>query len=85
MLVDLGLPDLDGVDLIRRITSRWPDLPVLVITVVTAHARILAALRAGAVVGRWQPRSGELGGFAAANPLRVSISIIPRNAQVTDW
>jgi len=28
--------------------SGWPDLPVLVITVVTAHARTLAALRAGA-------------------------------------
>lgn len=48
-LVDLGLPDVDGVDLIGRIRALRPDMPVLVITVVSLEARILAALRAGAV------------------------------------
>ncbi len=47
-LVDLGLPDLDGVELIGRIHAQRPDLPVLVISVVSLEARILAALRAGA-------------------------------------
>lgn len=48
VLVDLGLPDLDGVDLIRWIRERHPRVPVLVLTVASAEARIFAALRAGA-------------------------------------
>lgn len=47
-LVDLGLPDVDGVDLIGRLRAQRPEMPVLVITVVSLEARILAALRAGA-------------------------------------
>lgn len=48
-LVDLGLPDVDGVELIGRFHALHPDMPVLVITVVSLEARILAALRAGAI------------------------------------
>ena len=47
-LVDLGLPDVDGVDLIAKIRARWSETRTLVITVVSTEARILAALRAGA-------------------------------------
>lgn len=47
-LVDLGLPDVDGVDLIGRLRARRPAMPVLVVTVVSLEAKILAALRAGA-------------------------------------
>lgn len=48
VLLELGLPDGDGVDLIRNISSRWPNLPILVLTGDTADTRILAAIRAGA-------------------------------------
>jgi DNA-binding NarL/FixJ family response regulator len=48
VLLELGLPDGDGVDLIRDISSRWPNLPILVLTGDTADTRILAAIRAGA-------------------------------------
>ena len=47
-LVDLGLPDISGVELIRRITAIKPDLPIVVLTVCTEEARILDAFRAGA-------------------------------------
>ncbi len=48
VLLELGLPDRDGVDLIRDISSRWPDMPILVLTGDTTDSRILAAIRAGA-------------------------------------
>jgi DNA-binding NarL/FixJ family response regulator len=48
VLVDLGLPDLDGVDLITQVVARCPRTPVLVLTIVSAEERIFAALRAGA-------------------------------------
>ena len=48
VVCDLGLPDGDGVDLIADIVRRFPRLPVLVLTVATGEARILAALRVGA-------------------------------------
>jgi DNA-binding NarL/FixJ family response regulator len=48
VLMELGLPDGDGVDLIRNISSRWPNLPILVLTGDAAEPRILAAIRAGA-------------------------------------
>lgn len=46
--VDLGLPDGDGVELVAALSSRWPDVPVVVLTVQHDDARVLAAFRAGA-------------------------------------
>ncbi|MBS1120805.1 MAG: two-component response regulator [Deltaproteobacteria bacterium] len=47
-LIDLGLPDIDGVIVIRRLLALRPTLPVLVLTAVSAPTRIIAALNAGA-------------------------------------
>ena len=48
MLVDLGLPDRDGADLIRSLRARAFRQPILVLTSATDDAHILNALRAGA-------------------------------------
>ncbi|MEI9947573.1 MAG: response regulator transcription factor [Pseudomonadota bacterium] len=48
-LVDLGLPDIDGEELIRKLQARDAEVPVIVLTVATSGTRILGALRAGAV------------------------------------
>jgi DNA-binding NarL/FixJ family response regulator len=48
ILVDLGLPDLDGVELIAELITRRSQTPIIVLTVASTHARIRAALRAGA-------------------------------------
>ena len=47
-VVDLGLPDGDGIDVIASLSKIDADLPVLVLTIASSEARILAALRAGA-------------------------------------
>jgi len=47
-VVDLGLPDEDGVELVRWLAARAPHTPILVSTVARARATILDAVRAGA-------------------------------------
>jgi DNA-binding NarL/FixJ family response regulator len=48
ILVDLGLPDGDGVGVIAQAQQRLPGVPVIVITVASTRERVLAALHAGA-------------------------------------
>ncbi len=47
MIVDLGLPDRDGVDLIREVRS-WSPVPIIVLSARTNEADKIAALDAGA-------------------------------------
>lgn len=48
LLVDLGLPDLSGVDLIRALRRRQPRCHCLVLTLFADEAHLLPALAAGA-------------------------------------
>ncbi len=48
LLVDLGLPDGNGIDVIRAALRRHPDLPIMVITVFGNEKRVIAAIQAGA-------------------------------------
>jgi DNA-binding NtrC family response regulator len=48
VVTDWRMPEMDGVDLMRRLRARWPGLPVILIT---AHASVqsaVAAMREGA-------------------------------------
>lgn len=47
MLLDLGLPDLDGVEVIRKIRS-WSNLPIIVISARSDDSDKIEALDAGA-------------------------------------
>lgn len=47
-VVDLGLPDGDGLEVIEAFSGRFPDVPVLVISSSNDAARLLRAVRAGA-------------------------------------
>lgn len=47
-LVDLGLPDISGVEVISAARESDPELPIMVISVISAEASVLAAIRAGA-------------------------------------
>jgi DNA-binding NarL/FixJ family response regulator len=48
VIVDLILPDGDGVDVISRLALGDPELPILVLSSVDNDTRVLGALRAGA-------------------------------------
>lgn len=47
-IVDLGLPDGSGLDVVRELAARWPGTPTLVLTVDDRPEMVIAALRAGA-------------------------------------
>lgn len=47
-LVDLGLPDMGGIEVIQAIRRRFDEIPILVISVISSERTVLAAIRAGA-------------------------------------
>jgi len=47
-LVDIGLPDISGIEVISRIRQRFSEMPIMVISVISAERSVLAAIRAGA-------------------------------------
>ena len=48
VLVDVGMPGRDGIDLLKEIRSTWPDLPVIILTNHADEEHLVAALREGA-------------------------------------
>lgn len=47
-LMDLGLPDIHGIDVIRRLRAKHPDARIIVLTTYLGDVQALRALRAGA-------------------------------------
>jgi DNA-binding NarL/FixJ family response regulator len=47
-LVDLGLPDMHGLELVRRIAAKHPACDILVITIFGDEESVIGALEAGA-------------------------------------
>ncbi|MGI5439591.1 response regulator transcription factor [Streptomyces shenzhenensis] len=48
LLLDLGLPDMDGLDVARRVRDRFPALRIIVLTARTDDIDVIAGLEAGA-------------------------------------
>lgn len=49
LLVDLGLPDGSGLDLMRDVRQRWPHCDMLVVSMFGDEENVLASIEAGAV------------------------------------
>src|ERR1700693_3189010 len=48
LLVDLGLPDGSGIDVIRAAQDRWPTCSIMVSTVFCDESHVLESIEAGA-------------------------------------
>jgi DNA-binding NarL/FixJ family response regulator len=48
MLIDLGLPDGNGTELIRQVSQRRPDTDIMVVTVFGDEQHVVSAIEAGA-------------------------------------
>lgn len=48
VLIDLGLPDIGGIEVIRASRNAFPEVPILVITVTPNEEHLLRAIRSGA-------------------------------------
>ena len=44
-LVDIGLPDQSGIEVVRALTAKDPDLPVLVVSILSTEETVLAVNR----------------------------------------
>jgi DNA-binding NarL/FixJ family response regulator len=48
LLCDLGLPDGDGIELIRDAATRYPEADIMVVTIFADQKKVLNSIRAGA-------------------------------------
>ena len=48
-VIDISMPDLDGLEVIRVISSEFPKLPLLILTMHSEHQYVIRAIEAGAM------------------------------------
>lgn len=48
VLLDLGLPGMDGIEVTRRVKQARPEIEILIFTIFDEEEKVLAAIRAGA-------------------------------------
>jgi two-component system response regulator NreC len=48
ILADISMPNLNGIEATKLIHQRWPEMPVVIITIHTSSSYVIRALRNGA-------------------------------------
>lgn len=48
LLLDLGLPQMSGIDVTRRVKGQWPEIEVLIFTIFDEEEKVTEAILAGA-------------------------------------
>lgn len=48
LVTDINLPDINGIEICRRVAEKWPDLPVVMMTAFGSLETAIEAIRAGA-------------------------------------
>lgn len=80
-LVDLGLPDMGGVEVIQAIRRRFSEIPILVISVLSSERSVLTAIRAGASGYILKGESAQSIGQAILEVLQGNYPISPSLAR----
>ena len=60
VISDLRMPEIDGLGLLRQVAQRWPELPVVVLTVSQDVADVMTAVRLGALDYLLKPSAPEV-------------------------
>jgi DNA-binding NarL/FixJ family response regulator len=47
-MIDLGLPDIGGLEIIRACRLKLPEMPIVVVSVIAAESTVISAIEAGA-------------------------------------
>ncbi|MCK5311565.1 MAG: response regulator, partial [Desulfobacteraceae bacterium] len=47
VLLDIGLPDISGIDILKKIKKQHPDVPVIMITAYEDIETVIAAMKHG--------------------------------------
>jgi DNA-binding NtrC family response regulator len=47
-LIDVKMPDMDGMEVLKKIKERWPDVAVIIITGYSAIATAVSSIKLGA-------------------------------------
>lgn len=76
LLLDLSMPDLDGIEVTRLVKASHPELRVLVLTIHEEHGLLREAIRAGA--------SGYILKRAAESELISAIQVLMRGDMYVD-
>jgi two-component system nitrate/nitrite response regulator NarL len=80
-LVDLGLPDMGGVEVIQAIRRRFSEIPILVISALSTERSVLTAIRAGASGYILKGESAQSIGQAILEVLQGNYPISPSLAR----
>jgi DNA-binding NtrC family response regulator len=88
ILTDLYMPEMDGLELVRLVRSRYSGLPVVLMTSHGSEETAVEALRAGALsyVPKTELRNNLWKSGASANErARCSSTARPASSSVTKW
>jgi two-component system response regulator NreC len=76
LLLDLSMPDLDGIEVTRKLKPNFPDMHILIVTIHEDQALLREAIRAGA--------SGYILKQAAESELITAINVLLRGDMYID-
>jgi len=77
VLLDLGLPDMDGLELLTMLKRRWPEVPVILVTAAEDVSTVFESVRCGATNYLVKPVAPAM--LSAAVQKALATSSVPRS------